>query len=443
MALPPELEFKDREPLVKAKLDRAFEYIMAKFRTLDSHVPDWIKAVDELRQVGLQRIDEAIRPAYQRVMNLAKFGFLLASSETRLTLAVGDRRVFAIDDEAQRSLFTPTAFVTVTRTANATDWAIARVERYDADNGLLTVVIEAAHVSSGAHDDWQITASAGSVSAAIALLADTRAARDAAIAIKNDTAAIKLSAVQDILVIRDAAQAARLAAERAANDANTAALLIEGGPVASVNGETGNVLLTQDSIPGLTTALISKADAAAVVAGLALKADATPTATALSDRYTKADMDAMLNEVAVALADALDRKHNIGAPILEMLNTVLSAQPSGVAVGHTGGTQSATLQYDGNIYGPVWGDYLSNWVAAQDEAVRQWVFGTFVRDIRLAGWWESGIGSYQWNYGPGSGAVMAAIHCAGPIANGAAISNFGGRFLQKLIGNNWYAVETV
>jgi|GEM_PF-2331234 len=427
MALPPELDLKDREPFTKSKWDRAMNYLMAKFRILDGHVPDWVRAVDELRLIGLQRIEEAIKPAYERVMALASFGFLLANSKTRLTLAIGDRRVFTIDDDNQRSLFTPTAFVTVTRLAGV-DWAICRVEHYDADTGNLTVVVEAAQVSAGVHDDWQITASAGSVVAALALLADTRSARDAALAIKNDTAAIKVSAVQDITVLRDAALAAKLAAEKAAADANAAALLIEGGPVASINGETGNVILTQDSIPNL-------------VGDLASKADRQTTLTALADRYTKATTDAMLNEIVVTVADALDKKHDIGAEILDMGSIVLSARSGAITVAYPGG-QSVQIQTDGNISGPVWGGYLSNWVAAQCEADRTWTYNSFVQDVRLAGWWEQGIGAGMWNYAP-SGAVLTAIHCASPVANGASISNIGGRYLQKCIGGAWYTVAQV
>jgi hypothetical protein len=127
------------------------------------------------------------------------------------------------------------------------------------ESGSLVVTIEASTISAGPHADWQVTASAGSVSAALSLFSDTRAARDAAGQIKADTQAIRAAVVAETTAIQVATVAARDTAVQAASQANAAALLIAGGPVGSVNGRTGNVVLGQTDIPGLPDAIAQQA----------------------------------------------------------------------------------------------------------------------------------------------------------------------------------------
>lgn len=276
--LPPELDIDPRKSFSKDVVDKAFGYIAGKIRALEAFAPDWQEAVNNLRAFGLQRINEAIMPAYERVMALASFGFLKGDSTTPLSIEIGQALTLTIDGENQRDLFTPTEFVTLTRTSTPADWAICRVASYDAASGQLHVKVEAAEMAPGEHSDWQVTATAGSVAAAKALLASTRAARDAAEAIRLATSAL-----------RDSAAMASSAAIKAAEDANAAALLIEGGPVASINKKTGNITLDITWIGGLSEAL-------------AAKAEKGTTEAALNDRYTKGEVNTRLASKADQVA---------------------------------------------------------------------------------------------------------------------------------------------
>lgn len=430
-SLPPELDIKETENFDKKRLDKAFGWIAGQIRTLSSFKPDWQAAIDDLRTFGLQRINEAIAPAYQRVINLSSFGFLKAESDTALTLALDATRVFVITNEVQRSLFTPTEFVAITRVASPDDWAIGRVVSYDAETGNLQVVILSASVSPGAHDDWQITATAATLVAASKMLAEARKVKEDASAIKDDTAAIRLTAINDIGVIRDAAIAARLAAEKAADDANAAALLIAGGPVTTVNGRNGPVELTMDDIPDLENNLNSRADKTAVEAAVnsineavATKADQTVTTAALADRYTKAEANGLLagkrnNGNGVAMPD--------GNNFVNIDNGAFNAVVNN--------SHAFKVQSDGNLWTPLYGYiniYIANKCNAAEQAAKAHVKANFVQDIRLAGGSAVTGGA-----GGSAGEVIHRVQLTGVVLTVET------KYIQKNVNGAWYTIAKV
>ena len=71
MALPDELDFKERDDFDKARLDRAMEYIVARFRALESNAPALASAIDDLRTLGLQRLNEVLLPVFNDVTEIS------------------------------------------------------------------------------------------------------------------------------------------------------------------------------------------------------------------------------------------------------------------------------------------------------------------------------------------------------------------------------------
>jgi hypothetical protein len=324
--LPTELDIPADEDFTKERLDKAFQWIVGQLRALGSVQPQWQTAVDELRQFGLARINEALLPAFQRLAALSALGFLIAQSASAIGVQIGQRLTFRITDGEQRNLFTPTQFVTITRSSTPDDWAIGKVESYDSPSGDLVVTIVASNVSPRTHDDWEITASAGTVTAAIALLANTRSARDAAIQLKADVQALKTATIQETSTIRDAAIAAKKTAVEAADAAKAAAILIQGGPVSSVNGRTGVIELTQDDVPGLVEALAS--------------------------RYTKAEIDNLFRSLVGGAPDTLNALNELAAALGNDPNfatTMAAALGGKVAKG--GDVMSGPLTLPGNAAG--------------------------------------------------------------------------------------------
>ena len=160
-----------------------------RLRALEPFTPSWQQAVNDLRDVGLSRLNDAILPAYNRIQLLSTLGFLFAGSSSEVTLTNDMTATFVIDDETQKSLFTPTPFLALTRSSTIDDWAIAQLISYETATGTLMVQVKAITGNPGPHTDWQIGACAASTMAAMAYFAQIDSARTAVNAAKVATAA--------------------------------------------------------------------------------------------------------------------------------------------------------------------------------------------------------------------------------------------------------------
>ncbi|MGZ2374968.1 hypothetical protein ACVI3U_002871 [Sinorhizobium medicae] len=183
----------------------------ARYRELEGIKIDWEAVSDQGIQVALDRINEVLLPASDRIRRVAELGFLTAPSATAHTLEVGETLTFVVSEGDQRDLFTPSPFVAITRGANATDYAIGRALFYNPETGQLDVRIDAVFGDPGPHSDWFIAAVAGSVSAQVELLADAQTARTGA-----ETAETGAETA------RTGAETAKAAAETARGGAETA-----------------------------------------------------------------------------------------------------------------------------------------------------------------------------------------------------------------------------
>jgi hypothetical protein len=193
----PELTFKDTEDFDAERLNKAMEVIDTRLRSLEPFTPSWEAAVNDLRLVGLARLNDAILPAYQRIQQLSAMGFLTAESNSERTLVNDQSVTFIINDEVKRDLFTPTPFVAITREANATDYAIGRLISYEKSTGTLMVTILSIYGNPGPFNDWWIGATAGSNLAAQAYLTQIEAARVNAFASRTSAAADAVKTAAD------------------------------------------------------------------------------------------------------------------------------------------------------------------------------------------------------------------------------------------------------
>jgi hypothetical protein len=211
----PELIFSEDEDFTADRLNRAMQVLDTRLRSLEPFTPSWEAAVNDLRAVGLSRLNDAILPAYERIQLLASIGFLSAGSSTELTLVQEQTSVFTIDDETERDLFTPAPFLAITRTSTAADYAIAQLVSYDKITGQLWLKVKAITGNAGPHSDWQIGALAGNTLAAMAYLTQIDDARDTAVSAKDtSTANAAQTAADRVQTGTDAASA--LASKNAA-----------------------------------------------------------------------------------------------------------------------------------------------------------------------------------------------------------------------------------
>jgi hypothetical protein len=160
----------------------------ARFRALETIKIDWEVVSQEGIQVALDRINEVLGPAAERVQNIASLGFLSVESHSERTLEVGLVNFVAVQGD-QLDLFVPTPFVAVTRVANPLDYALGQVTFFDRETGSMDIQISYFDGDPGPHSDWVISAVAGQAIAQNSLLNQTLAARDIAVGARQDVEA--------------------------------------------------------------------------------------------------------------------------------------------------------------------------------------------------------------------------------------------------------------
>lgn len=138
------------------------------------------EASKQLIETALFRINEALAPAFELVLDYQTGGFLTAPivENSEVTFATGNGTLAIAP--AKRGLFRPSPFIALTRASTTADVAIAQTLGYDPETGALEYTVHSVTGSAGPHDDVIVAAVAGSVQAQVQFLTETKAARDKA-----------------------------------------------------------------------------------------------------------------------------------------------------------------------------------------------------------------------------------------------------------------------
>lgn len=157
MSLYSDVAFSRTTKLGQAELNRRMKILADAIETLRLFAPDWQEQVEALRAVALERINQALLPAYDAILGLAQLGALFsASSSSAISVGTGSR-LFTIA-ESQRIIFAPAANLAITLDDDPTIVLYGRLAGYDRDNGTLDVNIDQA-IGAGTHAGWTISAS--------------------------------------------------------------------------------------------------------------------------------------------------------------------------------------------------------------------------------------------------------------------------------------------
>jgi hypothetical protein len=157
--------------------NRFLNDVTARFKELEKIKIDWDALTDDALEVALERINEVLGPAAERIQNIASLGFLSVDSASSRTLALGVVSFEAVAGD-QLDLFVPTPFVAVTRATNPYDFAIGRVVYFNRADRIIDIDIVYFEGNPGPHNDWTIAAVAGQALAQTSLLNQTVAAKD-------------------------------------------------------------------------------------------------------------------------------------------------------------------------------------------------------------------------------------------------------------------------
>lgn len=207
------------------------DYWNRRFEDIDRRVSsneDDLTAIDGLTAyvegLALNRLDLVLAPALDKITLVSEQGFLLAHSSTSVTLDTNTTQTFAIQDQAERELFAPSPYLTITREANMTDYCFAKLVSYDKRSGQLVIQPVEIHGNAGPFSDWVIYVGTAISQAVVDILAQVQAARTTTLGYRDAAAGSAAAAAADKTTVagyRTDALAARDAAQLAYQNSQT------------------------------------------------------------------------------------------------------------------------------------------------------------------------------------------------------------------------------
>lgn len=248
----------DSSPLQK-ELRRLMGVLEPRFRGLENQVINWEAAVESITSVGLKRINESLGSLVESMTLALDAGFLVIEAVEQPQTLVVEESIGIQATSAGFQLFQPTPYLLIVDNDDHTNWGMLRLDQYLKDTGELAATVvfsEKEQVGS----NWTISCNSAVWQAMRDLLDAAVAAKEIAEAAVATTAA-QVETVEGLLEV------------------------IQGGPVVSVAGKSGAVVIELADVVGLVSALAGKASASS----LSGKQDASAKLTAISDATWAAD----------------------------------------------------------------------------------------------------------------------------------------------------------
>jgi hypothetical protein len=153
MSLLADISWARNDELSQAELNRRAKIVSDAIESLRAFALSWEAEVAALRDVGLERINEALLPAYEQVIQLANLGSLLsATSDTEVEIGLGTK-TFVLN-EAQRLTFAPTPFMLAVSGGDFDRSMVGVLSSYDIETGTLVLTVTSSE-GEGTYGDWR------------------------------------------------------------------------------------------------------------------------------------------------------------------------------------------------------------------------------------------------------------------------------------------------
>jgi hypothetical protein len=154
MSLFSDLSWKSTDKLGADELNRRAKALADAIEALRAFAPDWEREVNSLRELGLQRIDEALLPAFEQITALTYLGLMLSATSTS-SVEIGEGvKAFVIPEEKRRS-FAPTPYLIAYADGDFSKSVVGKLSSYDHDTGELVVEVDDAR-GEGTFASWTI-----------------------------------------------------------------------------------------------------------------------------------------------------------------------------------------------------------------------------------------------------------------------------------------------
>jgi len=197
--------------------------------------------VNDLVEVGLQRINDVLGPLLTELQEAAQAGFLIANAANQVPqpFPVYGQPIQFICNNAAFPTFTPTPYLLAVDDADPNNWTMLSTTSYNKTNGTLACIVVGVSPTAHAAPTWTISTSSGVWSAMMAMEQTATNAANQAVGANNNVIAT-------------------------VGTLNTLVATMQAGPVVSVSGKAGIVILQIADITGLVDALNGKASVASV-----------------------------------------------------------------------------------------------------------------------------------------------------------------------------------
>jgi len=261
----------DKQPATVAFLNNLITQLCLAMNGVGTRMDGYDAAVQNLVSLGLANINSTLGPFLTTLQQAASLGFLVGEADGQLNaLTVGQQFDLALTNSGA-SLFTPTKWLTMLDVNDSTNWGVCQLLSWIPQNAnLSTMCIYCTKTKQS--PSWQVACGSGVMDASVnAMTSANTSATNAATSASNAAAS--------------AASVAGLAGAIAA------------GPVVSVAGRSGAIVLAEADVANLVSDLAARPLTSFVTAQLATKQNVSATLNALAALTYSSFMIAFLGAI--------------------------------------------------------------------------------------------------------------------------------------------------
>jgi hypothetical protein len=232
------IQFKDLQVAPRGEdldyifFNKRFANIVNAINGVAARQDTFDKTEATLVQVGLTRINDVLGPLLTVLEEAAQIGFLVAeASGPPVSLVVGIDTQFTVTSDG-KSLFTPTPYILAIDILDSTNWGVLSLNAYSGTTGVF-----AGHcvfcTKTQSSTQWSLSCNSALPSAMADLLTQAQTAANAAVAAETSVSG-QIGDLESLIAA------------------------VQSGPVASVAGKTGVVILQLADVVGLSDALAAR-----------------------------------------------------------------------------------------------------------------------------------------------------------------------------------------
>jgi hypothetical protein len=322
-------------------LNARFDDVDGRLAQVEAISIDADAAIAAITATGLQRLNDALAPAFAEAAALADVGVWFSAHSTTDNVVENGIKIFQLD-EVDRQRFAPAAYLAMFGATDVTKAMMGALVSYDRTTGTLTVNVDRS-AGGPSYNDWNISAASATDYATAAEEAAASAAAAAA------SLALVVSDKTDVVNYLDTALSARNDAEAARDEATAAVASIAADAASAASDAAGAA--TSETNAGIS-------EAAALASSTASTASAASAASHAADALAS-DTSAAGHASAAAASDTSAAAHATAAGASDTsaaghATAALASQTAAAGSATAAAGYEAAVVAAGASYGQIW-----------------------------------------------------------------------------------------